>query len=143
MSKIFDMETVMSFREISAWVMGLVMLATGLSYAKAAFGAGAPPIAAFAPYFALVIVATIIAQIVLASLMPKAADAPADERERLMLERASHWSGWVLSAGVVVSLGYFLAHEEGDLLFHMVLMSLIVSSVVEYALQAVLLRWGR
>jgi hypothetical protein len=143
MSKIFDMESVMSFREVSAWVMGLVMLATGLSYAKAAFGAGEPPIAAFVPYFALVIVATIIAQIVLASAMPKAADAPADERERLMLERASHWAGWVLSAGVVVSLGYFLAHEEGDLLFHMVLMSLIVSSVVEYALQAVLLRWGR
>ena len=76
----------------------------------------------------------------MALLTPKEANAPADERERPLLDRAGHWSGVVLGAGAVTSLLHFFDHQDGVLLFHMIMGSLILSQIAEYAFQITLIR---
>ena len=136
----------MSFREKSAWVMGSLMVAAGLYYLNMAvavsreLGWAAPPVAIFIPFTLLVIFASIVAQTTLAILTPKDANAPADERERPLLDRAGHWSGLVLGVGAVTSLLRFFYYEDGVMLFHMVMGSLILSQIAEYAFQITLIR---
>jgi hypothetical protein len=136
----------MSFREKSAWVMAALMTLAGLYYlnlvvgASRQLGAPAPPVGLFIAYVVLVVIATVAAQVALAVFVPKEASAPADERERPALQRAGNWSGTVLGAGAVTSLLHFLQHGDGNLLFHMVLGSLIVSQIAEYIFQIALLR---
>lgn len=136
----------MSFREKSAWVMAAVMTVAGLYYLKIvidaseSIGATAPPMVILIAYVVLVVIAAVNAQIILALSSPKEANAPADERERPMLDRAGNWSGYVLAAGVVTSLLHFLAHNDGFLLFHTIMGSLIVAQIAEYAFQILLLR---
>jgi hypothetical protein len=138
----------MSFREKSAWVMGLVMVVTGLFYLNVAIGTSGgmgrivPPLTVFVPYVGLVVIASIVAQTTMAVLSPREANAPADERERLVLDRAGNWSGSVLGIGAVTSVLHFLYHGDASLLFHMVMGSLILSQVAEYTLQIALLRRG-
>jgi len=122
------------------------MVVAGLYYLNMAVAASreigwtAPPIGIFIPYVVLVVIASVFAQTTLALLTPKEANAPADERERPLLDRAGNWSGLVLGAGAVTSLLHFLAHQNGNLLFHMIMGSLILSQVAEYAFQVMLLR---
>jgi hypothetical protein len=136
----------MSFREKSAWVMGALMTVAGLYYLNLVvstsreLGAIAPPVGIFIAYTVLIVIGSVVAQVALAVSSPREANAPADERERPLLQRAGNWSGIVLGFGAVTSLLYFLVHADGNLLFHMVLGSLIVSQVAEYALQITLLR---
>jgi len=138
----------MSFREKSAWVMAAVIILAGLYYLRAvlaaphASGAASPPAGALAGYVCLVVVGSVVAQIVLALSAPKEAAHPADERERPALQRAGHWAGFVLAAGAILSLGNFLYRPDGNLLFHLVLGSLIASQIAEYVFQIALLRRG-
>ena len=138
----------MSFREKSAWVMAVLMISAGLYYldlvlgASRELGAPAPPVGIFVGYVVVVVIASVAAQVGLALSAPKEANAPADERERPLLQRAGNWSGLVLGAGAVTALLYFLQHGDGNLLFHTVLGSLIVSQIAEYVFQIVLLRRG-
>jgi hypothetical protein len=138
----------MSFREKSAWLMTVLMAAAGLYYldavraASRALGETAPPIAVVIGYVVLVVVASVVVQIVLALSSPREAKAPADERERLVEQRAGHWSGIVLAVGTVASLGHFLVRADGNMLFHLVVASLILSQLAEYAFQIALLRRG-
>ena len=135
----------MSFREQSAWVMALLMIATGLYYgwsvaaASRAIGATAPAIVVIGYVFWLV-VGSIVIQVALALSSPKEATAPADERERSVEQRAGNWSGFVLAAGAVLALGHFLVSGDGNMLFHLVMTSLIVSQIADYSLQILLLR---
>ncbi|CAM3196810.1 Integral membrane protein [Sphingomonas antarctica] len=136
----------MSFREKSAWIMGALMVVAGVYYLNIALAAShvagrtVPPVAVFVPYTLMVVIVSVIVQTAMAILAPKAATAPADERERPLLDRAGHWSGIVLAAGAVSSLLYYLFREDGVLLFHMIMASLIVSQIAEYALQIILIR---
>jgi hypothetical protein len=135
----------MSFREKSAWLMAAVMTVAGLYYfqivraASQALGETAPPAVAIA-FVVVIVVASIVAQIVLALSTPKEANAPADERERLIHQRAGHWSGLVLATCAVVSLGHFMVHGDGNMLFHLVMASLIVAQIAEYGFQILLVR---
>lgn len=136
----------MSFREKSAWLMGALMVGAGAFYVNMALavsgevGATAPPIAIFIPFTLLVVIASVVGQTTLALLTPRAANAPADEREKPVLDRAGHWSGLVLAAGTVTSLLYFFVHQNGPLLFHTIMASLIVAQIAEYGLQIALIR---
>jgi hypothetical protein len=136
----------MSFREKSAWVMGALMLFAGLDYLKLALqashdmGGATPPLGVVTPYVLLVVVGSIVVQTVLGALMPKEANAPADERERPLLDRAGHWSGYVLGAGALGALWNYQVRGDGDLMFHIIVGALIVSQIAEYAFQIVLLR---
>jgi hypothetical protein len=135
----------MSFREKSAWAMGALMLAAGAWYLAMALGAGRHgggegALLAFVPYTLLVVVGSIVAQTALGVLAPKEARAPADERERPILDRAGRWSGLVLAAGAVSSVLGFLLHRDGVVLFHSIMASLIASQTAEYLLQIALFR---
>ncbi len=70
----------------------------------------------------------------------KDADAPSDEREKLIFDRAGHYSSYVLAAGVLVSLGTYLLSGNGDLLFYVVFASLVASHLAEYMLQIIFYR---
>lgn len=135
----------MSFREKSAWLMALLMTAAGLYYfhivraASQALGETAPPMVVIA-FVILVVIGSVVGQIVLALSWRKEAIAPADERERLVQQRAGNWSGYVLAAGAVCSLGHFVVHADGNMLFHLIMASLIVSQISEYAFHIILVR---
>lgn len=135
----------MSFREKSAWVMAALMAVAGLYYfsivraASQALGVTAPAAVVIA-FVMLVVIGSIVAQVVLALASPREASAPADERERRVTQRAGHWSGLVLATCAVTALGHFLFCGDGNMLFHLVMGSLIVSQIAEYAFQIVLLR---
>lgn len=138
----------MSFRERSAWAMGALFLAITLFYVAqvqpVSWRSGsAPPAGGVMIRVTLIsIVGAIVIQSVLASRSPREASAPADERERLLLTRASHWAGLVLGAGCIMALWNYMVHANGDLMFHGILLSLLVSTVVEYALQILYFRRG-
>lgn len=136
----------MPFREKSAWAMTVLTALAGLYYlnlvvsASRGLGALAPPDGPFVAFVIVVVIGSVAVQIVLAASSPREADAPADEREGPALQRAGNWSGIVLGLGAVGALLHYLRHGNGDLLFHSVLASLIVSQIAEYAFQIVLLR---
>lgn len=136
----------MSFREKSAWVMAALMLGAGFYYIHLAVGTTrevgwtAPSVGVLVPFTLLVIVLSVVAQVILAVLTPNEANAPADERERPLLDRAGHWAGFVLAAGAVASVLHFFYHQNGVVLFHLIMVSLILSQISEYVFQIVLIR---
>jgi hypothetical protein len=135
----------MSFREKSAWLMVLLMMAAGFYYfhnvraASKALGETASPLMIIA-FVVIVVIGSIVAQVVLAVSSPREANTPVDERELQIQFRSSHWSGYVLATCVVSSLGHFMAYSDGNMLFHLVFGSLIVSQITEYAFQIILVR---
>ncbi len=136
----------MAFREKSAWVMAALMFAAGLYYLNLVValsrnvGETAPPIPILIGYVVLVVIGSVVAQTTLGLSSPREATAPADERERPLLDRAGNLSGVVLGFGAVTSLLHFLAHGDPYLLFHSIMGSLIVAQIAEYIIQIVLLR---
>ena len=91
-------------------------------------------------YTVCLVTIAIVGHIVITALAPKEADAPVDEREKLIFDRAGHYSSYVLAAGVLVSLGTYLLSANGDLLFYVVFASLVASHLAEYLLQIVFYR---
>lgn len=138
----------MSFREKSAWVMGAFFLIVLIYYFNQIqpiswrSGTAAPPFRPAVWLVAVTIVGSIILQSWLASANPREASAPADERERQILAQSSHLSGIVLGVGCIASLLNYLVHGSGDLLFHGIILSLLVSTVAESALQIFYFRRG-
>ncbi|MEO0548397.1 MAG: hypothetical protein AAFZ91_00645 [Pseudomonadota bacterium] len=139
----------MSFMEKTAWVMGGILIVAGALYfrmviaASEALGAIAPPIIPFVvSYVVIIIIASIVLMGIVGATSPDEADAPADERERRIIDRAGHWSGYVLGFGVLVGLYQFWVREDGNLLFHICFASLMLSQIAEYALQIWFYRRG-
>ena len=137
----------MPFREKSAWIMSVALLALGLAYfyAVAAIWSAsgqlaAPMLPLVIAYTVALILLAVIGHIVIAVLAPKEANAAADERERRIFERAGHFSSYVLGAAIVMSLGFYLLSRDGDLLFYTVFASLMLGQFMEYALQIVFYR---
>lgn len=94
----------MSFRERSAWMMGCMLILIGGLYLKLVIVDGVPPSFAAVPFVLGATVLSIAAQILLAVMSPREASNPADERERLVMAKAAHFSSYVLATGVVVGL---------------------------------------
>lgn len=130
----------MAFRERSAWVMGCTLILIGGYYLKLVIGDGVPPSFAAIPFVLFAVVLSIAAQVVLVIVSPREASSPVDERERLVIDKAAHFSSYVLATGVVVGLGMFMVSQDGMKLFHIVLTSLILGQVAEYCAQIFLFR---
>ena len=132
----------MSVREVSAWVMVLVFGVVGAGCLASILRAGldAPPqptVVASAP----AIVASVIAlEVVLAIFLPKKADAPPDERERLIIARTGHWAGLAFLAAVLPALGHYVVRADGDVMFNVIVLGLFASGLIEYGAQLVLFR---
>lgn len=137
----------MPFQEKSAWVMSLSLLLGGMFYFSvvsnmtAEIGALAPPILPTVVLYTIILIAVaIIGHIAIAVLAPRDANAPLDEREKIIFHRASHLSGYLFGIGVVPSLGYYLFTHNGDILFYSVFASLMISQLSEYVFRILLYR---
>lgn len=137
----------MSFSEKSAWVMFLVLAVIGGGFiidvveVSLAIGAIAPPMMVIKFVVSMIFV-SIVAQVVLAITSSRDASRPKDERERSIALWSSAKAGFVFAFGVITSLGHFLYYGDGNLLFYMVLASLIMSQLLEYVLQIIAFRRG-
>lgn len=131
----------MPFREKSAWVMMILLIAMGLLYGRAVFamsaalGETAPPsIRLIIGITVLIVIGAITAHTLVALTGPSDANAQEDERDKLVLWRAGNLSGLILGFGVVTGLWHFLAQRDANMLFHLVTASLVISQIAEYAL---------
>ena len=132
----------MPFHEKSAWIMTIALVLGGVCYFAAvasmssAAGELVPPVLpTVIVYSALLTAVAIAGHVVAAIFSPKEANAPIDEREKLIVDRAGHWASYLLGVGVLASLGVYLVSYDGDLLFYGVFASLMLSQLAEYALQ--------
>ncbi len=137
----------MPFQEKSAWVMSLALLAGGVFYfgvvitmSSAAGELVRPLIPVIAVYTAILVILAIVGHIAISIFSPREANAPLDERERRIFDRAGNVSGYVFGAGVVVSLGLYLLSYSGDVLFYLVFASLMISQLTEYVIRIALYR---
>lgn len=139
----------MTFHEKSAWIMSVALVLCGVSYFNvvsamtAEIDQLAPPNMGFIIRYTVSLIAVaIIGHIAIAIFSPKDANAPLDERDKTVLYRAGHYSGYVLGFGVVTSLGHYLFNPSGDILFYAVFASIMVSQLSEYLFQILLYRIG-
>lgn len=137
----------MAFQEKSAWVMSLALLLAGLSYfyLVAAIGSElgemAPPLLPLVIVYTVCLVAlSVTGHIVIAVFAPRDANTAPDERDRLIVSRAGHYSSYVLAFGVVMSLGLYLVSNDGNQLFYAVFASLMIAQMMEYVFQIMLYR---
>lgn len=137
----------MAFQEKSAWVMSISLLLGGIFYfgvvneMTSEIGGLPPPILpTVVLYTIILIVVAIVGHIAIAVLAPRDANAPLDEREKTIFHRASHLSGYLLGAGIVPSLGYYLFTHDGDGFFYGVFASLMISQLAEYVFRILLYR---
>ncbi|MBY9066485.1 hypothetical protein K1X12_06220 [Hyphomonas sp. WL0036] len=139
----------MPFREKTAWAMATLLTAGGIFYfdkvvsLSRALGETAPPIIGFViAYVVLIIIGSIILMSALAASSAREAEAPADERERQIQDKAGHWSGYMLAFAAFGALLNFSVDGDGNMLFHLVFAGLMVSQIAEYVFQIILYRRG-
>ena len=138
----------MAFREKSAWLMLIITLLVGggLTFEVVqGFNSTSqwpPAVSVFTRLTVGLIVLSIIGQIALALVDRKPANRPADEREKTIQQRADAYSGILLGVLIVSSLMTYLVHQHGDLLFLMVLLSLVVAQAAEYVVEIIGYRRG-
>jgi hypothetical protein len=139
----------MSFREKSAWAMALILIGGAIFYfdkvvsVSRATGVTAPPIIGFIiAYVVLIVIASLIIMSVLAVSAGKEANAPADEREKIISDKAGNWSGYVLAVPALGALWHYSVSMDGNLLFHLIFLSLMLSQICEYVFQIFLYRRG-
>jgi len=89
----------------------------------------------------LVIIATSLT-IVAALLTPKAANAPADERERLIELKAERIASYTLSVGLVCLIGALLMGWNGILVANLLLAAMVIAEIVKALAQIAYFRAG-
>ena len=137
------------FREKTAWAMAAI-LAGGTAFylnmvisASRALGQTAPPIIGFViAYVVVIVIASVILMTALAATSPREANAPADEREKIIGDKAGNWSGYVMVVPALGALWHYAVNGDGNMLFHLVFLSLMLGQIAEYAFQIILYRRG-
>lgn len=139
----------MSYREKSAWALLILLTFAAGFYAWEVGGAwivgGEVPRPSFklaAVYIAIVVIGVIISEGSLAAINEAEYDLPADERERAVINKAGNWSGYILGFGVIAGVIHYYQHDDGRLMFHIIVGSFMISQIVEYALQIWFFRRG-
>lgn len=137
----------MPYQEKSAWIMTIALIAGTFLYfglvqslSEGSGGLASPTLPAIVKFTVLVVLVAIIGHAATAALAPSDANSPLDERERQIVVRAGHYSGYVFGFGVISALGIYLLTHNGDLLFYTVFASLLLSQIAEYLIQIVLYR---
>lgn len=137
----------MTVREKAAWGMLVLMALTGAYYLSLAsrIPAEAPALAQIGPlmpYVLFVIIGSIAVQVVVAASSYREAGLPADERERVAIDRAGNWSGTILGAGVVLAIFAYIASNGRTSLVLWTMGALILAQLAEYLLQLIFFRRG-
>jgi hypothetical protein len=137
------------FREKTAWAMAAILAGGAAFYlnmvisASRALGQTAPPIVGFViAYVVVIVIASVILMTALAATSPREANAPADERERVIADKAGNWSGYVMVVPALGALWHYAVNGNGNMLFHLVFLSLMLGQIAEYAFQIILYRRG-
>jgi hypothetical protein len=139
----------MPFREKTAWAMALILIGGAAFYlnmvisASRALGQTAPPIVGFViAYVVVIVIASVVLMSALAATSPREANAPADEREKIIGDKAGNWSGYVIVMPALGALWHYAVNGDGNMLFHLVFLSLMLGQIAEYAFQIILYRRG-
>ncbi|MAK63021.1 MAG: hypothetical protein CMK09_18785 [Ponticaulis sp.] len=139
----------MTFHEKSAWVMGIVLILTGGWYLdkvwsmSQALGETAPPaIGLIAVATVMLVIGAVVSHIVIAAVDPENADDTEDERDQQVLRRSGNIAGYVLGFGCFAGLWHYFWQADGNLLFHIVVASLIAAQIAEHALTILFYRRG-
>lgn len=137
------------FREKTAWAMAAILIAGAVFYfqmvagASQAIGRTAPPVIGFViAYVVVIVIASVIAMTALGATSPREAEAPADERERQVADRAARWAGYVLAVLLLGALWHYSVNQDGHMLFHLGFLSLMLGQISEYIFQIYLFRRG-
>jgi len=122
---------------------GAVFYFNMVASASKALGQTAPPVAGFViAYVVVIAIASAVLMSVLAVSSPREADAPADERERIIADKAGNWAGFVIALPALGALWHYAVNGDGNLLFHLVFLSLMLGQIAEYVFQIILYRRG-
>lgn len=139
----------MTFKEKSAWIMCLALIVAGVFYAWSVLGiwqvAGAVPppnVLGLAVGVIIIIAIAIFGHAVAAIGNPMDANAPEDERDRLVVWRAGNLGGLLMGALSLCALFSFALNGDGNLLFHSIIGALTLSQLAEYALTILYYRRG-
>ncbi|HTT98840.1 MAG TPA: hypothetical protein VMF58_12380 [Rhizomicrobium sp.] len=139
----------MPFREKSAWISLLAYLGIyGFYFAKVGAALmrgdtdGTPFLGLFAQSVVMFVLVTIVFTVVIAVLSPRDAQAPTDEREKLIALKASSASGYVLASGVVLTIGVIFFGVKEFLVINLLFFVLVLSEMFRIVTQIVLYRRG-
>jgi hypothetical protein len=139
----------MSFREKSAWISLLLYLGIyGFYFTQVAVAVtrgeagGGRFLGLFGQSVVLFVAATIVLTVIAAVLAPKDAQAPQDEREKLIALKANSVSGYVLAGAVVLVIGVLFFGADEFLTINLLFFALVLSEVCRVAAQLVLTRRG-
>lgn len=136
----------MSFHEKSSWVMVLSLLVSSALYffimlsMSQAGNLAAPNLPVLIVFTIVLTVLATIGHILIAALKPSEAIDTVDEREQQFFAKAKSIASNVLAVGIFISLFLFIFSTSGNLLFYMVLGSLIVSQLTEDIMKIVFYR---
>jgi hypothetical protein len=131
----------MSFREKSAWITFVLLLAFGIYFGEVAAHMLDPtrPHANYLLLFVLLVVAIVILEIithaVIAFRSPREAQTPIDERERLIELRSTRPAFFVLLVGAFLSVGTIHLGASTWLLAHCVLFAIWLAELTRYGSQ--------
>lgn len=103
---------------------------------------GTPFFGLFAQSVVMFVLVTIIFTVVIAILSPRDAQAPQDEREKLIALKASSASGYVLASGVVLTIGIIFFGVKDFLVINLLFFVLVASEIFRIVAQIVLTRRG-
>jgi len=137
----------MSFREKSTWVTFVLLLAMFVIYFSKAFFvphgySDRNPllsISLFGLFWLLIVgfvVVEIVAHILLAAFTPKEANAPLDEREKMIAMKATQPAFYVLLVGAFLSIGTIHLRTDS------ILFIIWIAELVRYGLQLYYFRRG-
>lgn len=136
----------MSFREKSAWIAFLAYGGVFGTYFfflwrawDPAYGQGLSIGLLVAAMIAFVVIVTALT-IIIALLNPKAANAPADEREKLIDLKSERAASYTLSAGVLLSMTGLLMGFNGFLIANVLLAGLVAAELVKAGWQIISFR---
>jgi len=138
----------MSFREKSAWI---ALIAYGVVFGGYFYTlwqgwgdryAQGLSIGLMAGAVVMLVIIAAALTIVAALFNPKAANAPADERERTIDLKAERMASYTLSIAVVCLIGALLAGWNGILVANLLLASLVISELVKALAQIAYFRAG-
>jgi ABC-type transport system involved in multi-copper enzyme maturation permease subunit len=139
----------MPFREKTAWAMASILIGGAAFYlnmvisASRALGQTAPPVVGFViAYVVVIVIASGLFMSALAAASPREANAPADEREKIIGDKAGNWSGYVMVVPALGALWHYAVNMDGNMLFHLAFLSLMLGQIAEYVFQIVLYRRG-
>ena len=139
----------MTFHERSAWIMTILLVLIGGWYLNGvwqmslAMGETAPPLMPFiAVATVFLVIGAIISHTIAALIDPESANEGEDERDKQVMQKSGNLAGYVLGFGCFAGLWHFVWLSDGNMLFHIIVASLIASQIAEYVLTILYYRRG-